>query len=57
MPKWLLDLIHILFPLVSGPLREQIIEAVNKWEKAAKETSNPWDDILVGLVKWLLAIP
>jgi len=37
-------------------MREAIVKAVKEWEKTAKETESPWDDILVDIVKWLLVI-
>lgn len=46
----------IILESISGPLRDDIIKGVNEWEQKAKETDNPWDDILVGIVKWLLFI-
>jgi len=38
-------------------MREAIVKAVKEWEQAAKETENPWDDILVGIVQCLLVLP
>jgi len=56
MPKWIWNLIILIWSAASGPLREQIEKSVAEWEKTAKLTQNPWDDIVVGLIKWLLNI-
>jgi len=57
MKDWWIKLIGVMLEHISGPLREAIKKSVIEWEKKAKETPNPWDDILVGVVKWILAIP
>lgn len=57
MKDWWLKLIQGLLTSISGPLRDAIIKSVKEWEIKAKETDSPWDDILVGIVKWILAIP
>jgi len=56
MNKWWLNLINIVMQSISGPMREQIVASVNEWELKAKETESPFDDVLVGVVKWLLVI-
>jgi len=57
MKNWLRELLKLLIPVISAPLREVIIASVDDWEKKAAQTANPWDDIFVGLLKWLLQIP
>lgn len=57
MKDWWVKLIAAILGQVSGPLREAIMKSVGEWEIKAKETPNPWDDILVGIVKFFLAIP
>jgi len=57
MNNWWLRLLETLLGSISGPLRDAIINSVKEWEVQAKETESPWDDILVGVVKWLLVIP
>lgn len=49
-------LIPELIELISPQLRTVLVEAVGQLEKLAKETSNPVDDFLVGLLKSLLKI-
>lgn len=57
MNAWWLKLLETILKTISGPLREAIVKSVKEWEAKAKETTNPWDDILVGIVKWILVIP
>ena len=57
MKDWWIKLVAQLLQVVSGPLRESIVKAVQEWEVKAKETENPWDDILVAIVKFMLAVP
>ena len=57
MGNWFLNLIKIIWGSVSAPMREQIVQSVKEWEIKAKESETPYDDILVEIVKWLLAIP
>lgn len=56
MPNWLIVLLMNVLGSISGPLREQIVKSVREWEVKARETESPWDDVLVGCVKWLLNI-
>jgi hypothetical protein len=57
MQKWILTLAKMIIGQVSGPLREQIVADVAKWEAKARETATPVDDVFVGLVKMVLGIP
>ena len=54
MNKWLLQLITMIVTVMSPELRKGLEDVVNGLETQAKETANPWDDILVGLLKTLL---
>lgn len=54
---WWVKLLELIMGQVSGPLREMIVKSVKEWEAKAKETADPMDDILVGIVKWILLIP
>ncbi len=56
MPKWIWEIIHIVWGMTSGPMREAIVKSVKECEAKAAETKNPADDIIVGIVKWLLKI-
>ncbi len=57
MNKWLLVLLAEILKLVSPQLRTALVELVNRLEAQAKETPNQWDDIFVGLLKFVLLIP
>lgn len=54
MNEWLLKLIGLIFSVASPELRKGLEEWLTALEVQAKKTSNPWDDILVGLLKTLL---
>jgi len=56
MRNWWVTLVTSVLGSVSGPLRESIIKSVREWEAKAKETESPWDDVLVGVVKWLMGM-
>ena len=57
MKNWWIGLLQLIWGQASGPMRDQIVQSVLDWEAKAKETESPWDDIIVSVVKWLLAIP
>jgi len=57
MKDWLIQLIGLVLTHISGPMREFIVKAVKEWEEKAKQTQDPWDDILVFIIKCLLLIP
>lgn len=54
MNKWLLQLITLIVTVMSPQLRKGLEDVINGLEEQAKSTDNPWDDILVGLLKTLL---
>lgn len=54
MNKWLLQLITLIVTVMSPELRKGLEGFINDLEVQAKKTANPWDDILVGLLKTLL---
>jgi len=54
MDKWILRLIGLIINVASPELRKMLQEVLNNLEVQAKKTDNPWDDILVGLLKSLL---
>ncbi len=47
---------QLVWGSTSGPLRESIVKSVKEWEVKAKETKGKGDDILVAIVKSILAI-
>lgn len=55
--NWWFVLFQQVFKSVSPQLRQAVVEFVNKLEVDAKATKdNPWDDVLVGILKLVLAI-
>jgi hypothetical protein len=56
MDKWLAVLLKQIVTQVSPQIRAAMEEFIAKLDKDAKATANPWDDILVGLIKLVLAI-
>jgi len=53
----LIQIVGLVLTHISGPMREVLVKAVKEWEAKAKETKDPWDDILVFIVKCLFLIP
>lgn len=51
MEKWLWRLISLVIPVVTPALRDMLKELLNKLEESAKKTENPYDDILVEMLK------
>lgn len=56
MPKWLLRLLVWVLPLVSGPLREDLVKFAKKFREDARSTPNPADDVLADILCWLIGI-
>ncbi len=56
MNGWIANLLGQVVKQVSPEIRKGMIEFVLKMEEQAKATPNPWDDIFVGIVKFVLVI-
>ena len=54
MNEWILKLIGMIFSVASPELRKSLVQWIDTLEVQAKKTPNPWDDVLVGLLKTLL---
>jgi len=54
MNKWIFRLVTLIVSVASPELRKLIGDMLNNLEQQAKKTSNPWDDMLVGLLKTLM---
>jgi len=54
MNEWILKLIGMIFTVSSPELRKGLEQWLDNLEVQAKKTANPWDDVLVGLLKTLL---
>jgi len=56
MNEWILRIITMVITVMSPELRKALVDMVNNLDVQAKKTSNPLDDILVGLLKSILSI-
>lgn len=56
MSGWMATLLGQVVAQMSPEIRKGMVEFVNKLESDAKATPNPWDDIFVGIVKFVLVI-
>ena len=56
MNGWIATLLGQVVAQMSPEIRKGMVEFVNKLEAQAKATPNPWDDIFVGIVKFVLVI-
>ena len=54
MNEWILRLIGLIVGVASPELRAVITQWLTQLEAAAKKTANPWDDMLVGMLKQIL---
>lgn len=57
MSKWLWKLLEMILTVASPQIRESFCSMLDNLEQQAKETDNPWDDVLVGLAKTILGCP
>lgn len=51
MKKWMWDLMIMLFLKASPEIRAVVCQKLDELEAKAKETKNPFDDILVKMAK------
>ena len=54
MNEWILRLIGLIISVASPELRKMIEQMLNQLEQQARATKNPWDDILVAMLKQVL---
>lgn len=57
MPAWLINLLINVLLKASPEIKGTICEKLNELEAKAKETKNPWDDILVRMAKGMANCP
>lgn len=57
MSKWIWKLLELILVQASPQIRKAFCDMLNDLEQKAKATDNPWDDVLVGLAKTILACP
>jgi len=56
MENWMTALVRQVLTLVSPNIKKALVDFVKKLEADAKATPNPWDDIAVGLLEFILDI-
>ncbi|GAI95016.1 unnamed protein product [marine sediment metagenome] len=56
MNEWIARLLGLVITVISPELKKEIENLITILEEKAKKTVNPWDDILVGLLKSILFI-
>lgn len=54
MNEWIFRLIGLVVSVASPELRKALAELLNDLEKKAAKTPNPWDDILVAMLRTIL---
>jgi len=51
MPKWMWDLLLMIFMQASPEIKKIVCQKLDELEAKAKETKNPFDDLLVKMAK------
>ena len=54
MNEWIFKLIGLIVAVASPELRKGLNEWLNSLEQQASKTPNPWDDILVAMLRTVL---
>lgn len=54
MPKWIWDIILAMVVQASPEIKKQVCEKLDELAAKAKETKNPIDDLLVGMLKGMV---
>ena len=54
MDKWIFRLIGLVVGVASPEIRKGATDLLDDLEKRAKATPNPWDDMLVGMLKQIM---
>lgn len=54
MDVWIFRLIGLVIGVVSPEIRTGVKELLDILEKKAKQTANPWDDILVAMLRQIM---
>ena len=57
MNQWWIRLLRMLLAAISGPLRQDLMKFAEAFRVKAKQTENPWDDLLADIICWLLGMP
>ena len=56
MNTWLIGLLRQILGVVSGPLRDTLVNFAKSFRASARKTENPWDDVLADIICWLLQV-
>lgn len=54
MNEWIFRLILLVVTMLSPEIRKSLETLLNQLEADAKKTANPWDDILIAMLRSLL---
>ena len=54
MEVWIFRLIGLVIGVVSPEIRTGVSALLNKLEEQARQTENPWDDMLVAMLKQVM---
>lgn len=54
MQEWIFKLISLVVTVASPELRKGLEDALDTLEQYVQKTANPWDDMLVRLLKSIL---
>jgi len=57
MDKWVLKIIKLVIEQASPEIRKTVCNALDQAAEKAKETKNPWDDVLIGLIQTIVNCP
>lgn len=57
MSKWIWELIRLILTVASPQIRESLCKLLDTLEQQATQTDNAWDDVLVEVLKMVLACP
>lgn len=56
MEKWIAFVIRLVLERISPEIREMIITWLTQAEERAKATENPFDDLIVDILKFLFMV-
>lgn len=54
MNEWILRLIGLMISVASPELRKMLAAMLDQLEEQARATKNPWDDILVAMLRQII---
>lgn len=54
MNEWIFRVIELVIGIVSPEIRTGVVELLDKLDEKAKQTKNPWDDMLVAMLRTIM---